>query len=281
MIDITLSFDLSAIQEALKQLSTGTLPRTAAAVRDATLLVQRTWLQAANGREVTFNGRVISLSRVSGEYAQSISEGLVYPAEGGDLTGRVTSTSPYAQSIEEGSPARDMKPGLLGGPKARRAKDGGIYNIIPFRHGIPGSVTQKQMPQEIYAQARQMAHSKITGHYTTKNAWGQNVQRNTYQWGDRMGKTSVGWRSRIQPEGQEYTHTTSVFSGMVRMGSPKHSQFMTFRVVSTNSPSNSWWSPAQEPRPIAQAVAQLVEPQALAMIRLAFTEDLAAAIELE
>ncbi len=91
----------------------------------------------------------------------------------------------------------------------------------------------------------------------------------------------MGWRSRIAPEGQEYTHTTSIFSGMVRMGSGKHSQFMTFRVVSSRSPSNSWWAPAQEPRPVAAAVAQMVEPQCMAMIRMAFTEDLAAAIELE
>ncbi len=149
MIDIKLTFDLSAIQEALKQLSTGTLPRTAAAVHDACLIVQRTWLQAASGREVTFEGRTFSLKRVSGEYAKAISEGLVYPAEGGDLTGRVSADTPYAQAIEQGQPARDMKPGLLSGTKARRGKDGSIYNIIPFRHGTPGAVTLKQMPTEI------------------------------------------------------------------------------------------------------------------------------------
>lgn len=274
MLEINVAVDLTDLQGALQELSSGHLPRTAAAVRNATLLVQRTWLQAASGREVSYQGRVFSLKRVSGEYARSIEHGLTYP-DGDDLSGRVTADTPYAQTIETGSAPRDMKPGLLAGPKARRGKNGSIYTIIPFRHGTPGAVTMRAMPQEVYREARQLAYSRITGSRMEKNAWGEMTRRNTYQWGDRLGKTEIGWRSRIAPKGQEYTHTTSIFSGMVRMGEAKHSQFMTFRVVSSNSPTNSWWSPGVDPKPVAAAVAEMVEPHAMQMIRAAFMEDLA------
>lgn len=300
MIDLNIEVDLSGLQQALKSLSSGKLPNTAAAVHAATLLVQRTWLQAASGREMSYEGRVFSLKRVSGAYAKSIEQGLSYP-DGDDLSGRVTASAPYAAAIEEGTPPRDMKPGLLSGPKARRGKDGTTYAIIPFRHGNPNAVTLPAMPREIYNQARKMAHSQITGSYqdanihgaatlraadqsqrgrlpaglTTRRAGVAAVTRNTYRWGERLGKTDIGWRSRIAPEEHQYTHTTSIYSGMVRMGSPRHSTFMTFRVVSTNSPSNSWWSPGTDPKPVAAAVAQMTEPQVTVMIRAAFEADLA------
>jgi hypothetical protein len=275
MIELGIDVDLSVLQSVLKQLSAGKLPHTAAAVRAATLLVQRTWLQAAGGREMSFEGRVFSLSRVSGAYARSIEQGMVYP-EQDDFTGRVSASVPYASAIEEGTPPRDMKPGLLSGPKARRGKNGSIYTIVPFRHGTPTAKTLPAMPREIYREARQMAHSQITGHRIEKNAFGVPVTRNTYRWGERLGATLTGWRARIAPEGQEYTHTTSIYSGMVRMGSPRHSTFMTFRVVSTNSPSNSWWSPGTDPKPVAAAVAQMTEPEVTVMIRTAFEADMAA-----
>jgi hypothetical protein len=278
MLDLKLTFDVSEIQGVLKELSMGQLPRTTAAVRDATMLIQRTWIQAANGREVSYQGRTFSVKRVSGDYARSIEQGLQYPDGGDELAGRVTANATYAEAIEQGSPPRDMKPGLLAGPKARRAKDGSVYTIVPFRHGTPGSITLPAMPKEIYQQAKRFAHSRITGSRMEQNAHGVPVRRNTYKWGDRLGQTEQGWRSRIKPEGHEYTHTTSIFSGMVRMGSPKHSTFMTFRVVSSKSPSNSWWSPGSDPKPVAAAVAEMVEPHVMAMIRTAFTEDLASAI---
>lgn len=277
MVQLQLVFDLSEVQAVLKELASGNLPHTAAAVRDATFLVQRTWIQAASGREVSFGGRTFSLHRGTGEYARSIAQGLQYPEGGDELAGRVTADAAQAQAIEEGSPPHDMKPGFLGGPKARRAKDGSIYTIIPFRHGTPGAITLPAMPKEVYQQARKLAHSQITGSVMLQNAHGVPVRRNTYRWGQRLAHQSQGWRSRIKPEGQEYTHTTSIFSGMVRMGSAKHTSVMTFRVVSSKSPSNSWWSPGTDPKPIAAAVAQMVEPTVLQMIRTAFIEDLAGA----
>lgn len=278
MLEIKLTMDLSQIQGALKDLAMGEFPRTAAAVRDATFFVQRTWLQAASGREVSYQGRTFTIKRGSGDYAKSIEHGLTYPDGGDELSGRVTADSAHAQAIEEGSPPRDMKPGLLSGSKARRSKDGGVYNIIPFRHGTPGSVTMDAMPAEVYQQAKNFARSRITGSRVEPNAHGIPVRRNTYQWGQRLAPTDNGWRSRIKPEEHTYTHTTSVFSGMVKMGNRGHSQFLTFRVVSSKSPSNSWWSPGTDPKPVAAAVAEMTRDNVLTMIRTAFTEDLAAAM---
>lgn len=273
MIDLTIKVDLTVMQAALQRLATEGFPATEEAVRSATLLVQRTWLEAASGREVSFNGRTFSIRRISGEYVRSISDGLVYPDGGDTLAGRVTADVPYARTIEEGTPARDMKPGLLGGEKVRRAKDGSLYTIIPFRHGTPGAATLAPLPRAVYDQARTLARSQITGTYRGRNAWGRFTRRHRYQWGGRLGDMGPG-AHRDQPPGHEYTHTTSIYSGLVKMGKPGHTQYMTFRVVSSKSPPNSWWRPAVEPKPIAAAVAAMCEGAVTAMIRQGFTDDL-------
>jgi hypothetical protein len=273
---LIITVDLAAVADALKAVEAGGLPKTSAAVQDATLIAQRLWLAAAGGQAISYRGRQITVKRVSGAYAKSIQDGLEYPVGGDKLHGRVTASASYAQQIEDGQDPHDMKPGLLGGKSARIGKKGQRYNIIPFRHNTPGQDKLAQpMPLEVYNRAKKLAFSQVTGSRMGKNARGETVERKTYHWGGRLGETKIGWRSRIGPPGHEYTHTTSIFSGMVRMGQPKQASYMTFRVVSDNSPANSWWSPGVEPRPIAEAVAEQVRPQAEAMIREAFEADLA------
>ena len=281
MLDIVV--DLGPVKDALEGISPDSLLKTQQAVRDAALVAQRLWLSVAGGHAIDFQGRQITLNRRSGAYARSIQDGLEYPADGDVLFGRVSANAEYADAIESGTPAHDMKPGLLGGSRARQGKKGQRYNIIPFRHNTPGqTATARAMPMEVYNQAKRLAFSRNvndTVNYRERkelNARGKWVLRNRYEWGGRLPETPVGWRSRIQPAGHEYTHTTSIFSGMVRMGQKGHSSYMTFRVVSDNSHPDSWWAPAVEPKPIAAAVAEQIRPQAEAIIRQAFEDDLSA-----
>jgi hypothetical protein len=277
--EISVTVDFGAIRQALDSIGAETLPRTAAAVHDSTLMAQRLWLSIAGGNEVEFQGRRIKITRRTGAYARSISEGLEYPADGDQLHGRVASSSPYAEAIEKGTPAHDMKEGLLNGPRARRSKKGTRYTIIAFRHNTPGqTATGPAMPMEIYKKAQKLAFSTVTGRRTEKNAHGQDVQRPTYAWGGRGKRTTIGWRSRIAPAGREYTHETSIYSGMVKMGKKGHASYLTFRVVSENSPANSWWSKGTDPKPVSEAVAAQIGPQAETLIRAAFEQDIEALI---
>lgn len=275
-MSLTITVDLGPLREGLEAIAAGQLPKTAQAVQDVTLIAQRLWLSIAGGNVVTFRGKELSIKRVTGAYARSIQDGMEYPADGDDMHGRVTANIEYARQIEEGQEPHDMKPGLLGGSSARIGKKGQRYNIIPFRHGTPGQdKLVRAMPTEIYKAAKRMAFSRVTGNRQEKNAQGQIVNRNTYSWGGRLGKTETGWRSRIRPEGHEYTHTTSIYSGMTRMGQKGQASYMTFRVVSDLSPQNSWWSPGVEPRPVSEAVAETIRPQAETMIQEAFEQDIA------
>lgn len=274
-MSLSVTVNLDPLRKALDALGDGNLPKTAQAVQDSTLIAQRLWLSVAGGHSINFQGRELKVNRVSGAYARSIQDGMEYPVGGDAMHGRVSANAEYAQAIEDGQPPHDMKPGLLGGEKARLGKKGQRYNIIPFRHNTPvQDKTAKAMPVEIYNQVKRLAFSQVTGERPARNARGQTVMRKTYSWGGRLGETKIGWHSRIGPRGHEYTHVTSIFSGMVRMGQPKNASYMTFRVVSENSSANSWWTPGVEPRPIAAAVAETVRPQIEALIRQAFEEDL-------
>jgi hypothetical protein len=273
---LSIRVELAALKQTLRAVGQENLPHTSAAVGEATELAQREWMHAASGVDVSFAGKTFRVRRRTGAYARSIQDGLEYPADGEPLRGRVTASSDHAEAIERGSPARDMKDGLLAGPRARISKTGQRYTIIPFRHNTPtASATGQPMPAEVYKQAKKLAYTQVVGTKQEKNADGKMVTRNVYSHGGQLNVgQGIGWRSRIQPQGHEHTHAVSIFHGMVRMGSPKQSSFMTFRVVSEASPPNSWWSPAIEPRPVSEAVAEGVQERAVLMVRRGFELDL-------
>ena len=130
------------------------------AVADATRFIQATWQQTVMGAmrlpgvpEIRAN---VNLRKI---YADSIILGqqLNTPTA---IRGIVLATSSVASDLENGKGPWDMKPGLLGGPKARVSKNGTRYNIIPFRHAVPGGTSNtavgRTMPQSIYKKAREL-----------------------------------------------------------------------------------------------------------------------------
>lgn len=274
IVKIEVSVGWGVLQEVMGSLGDGNFPNLARAVEQATVLVQRNWLAAASGVEVTFRGHSFRINRRTGTYARSISDGMEYPLGSDPLAGRVSATADHADAIEKGSPPRDMKPNLLSGSRSRVSKKGVRYVIIPFRHNVPGaSAMGRAMPKEVYRVAKSLAMSHVTG---KANARGVSVERATYHWGQSSRIHPYGWRSRIAPAGHEYTHKVSIYEGMVRMGPKGQGGYMTFRVVSENSDPNSWWSPGVEPKPVSEAVAEMSAAQVDAIIRGGFEEDLAA-----
>jgi hypothetical protein len=165
-----------------------------------------------------------------------------------------------AEPIESGRPARDLKRMLQTSKKVRyvtKGKNvGKRYLLIPFRHQIPGQTALGQdMPPHVYAQAKPLAPSTVTGrvlqHNGGKGARARMVLRNTYKWGGRL---PPGLTPKLKPH-----HTTDIHSNMVRFntsaGGGKSSVFMTFRTMGEWQ-SNKWIVPAKPGLFIAKAVAE-------------------------
>ena len=227
----------------------GDLPTVKNAVRDSAYYIQEQWIRAVNdGMQMEFGGDIFTVRRRTGNYQNSIK--VEYPASGDGLAAIVRAMAPYADKIEKGVEPYDMKPELL---KGRR------YVRIPFRHAVPTAAQpsgttpsgMKIMPQSIY---------------------------NIMQKVERLGKSTYGQRSKIiqtmEGERKTYTHKTGIYSGMKNVGRAGHTQYMTFRTVSINSPANSWWHPGTKPRPLSKAVAQSSYEFVKEMLTQALEKDL-------
>jgi hypothetical protein len=152
---------------------------------------------------------------------------------------------------------------MLSGKNVKVSKDGHLYVIVPFRHGTPGSVTMKPMPQEIAKQAKKLTSSTSIGRVGGKLIT---------NWGSRLNEPEHGRRSKISTPDRPfapYTWKTGPYHGMVKTGGKGHTQYMTFRVVSSKTPADSqaWAQPAIAPRPVAEASARQAMPKILEFIR--------------
>jgi hypothetical protein len=178
-----------------------------------------------------------------------------------DFSAVIESDYKYVQDIETGRPAYDMKKMLDTSRKVRVSKDGARYLIIPFRHNTPGNdASAPAMPKAVYAQAKMLSMSTITGHgrrVSGTGAWSlktqapDTVRQRSYNWGDRLMGPGI-------PKNQQ---------GMVRMNTAtgagkKSSTFLTFRVMSEKS--HGWIRAAQPGQNIAKGVAEMMQPRASA-----------------
>jgi hypothetical protein len=184
--------------------------------------------------------------------------------------------SPFTQSVfsrdkmvhwlEKGLASYDMKMTHPKGKKSRlvkprrkkngeqllswtqKRKDGSTYTvnagdpylIVPFRHKTKGKKEGEATLEDIYPNLQNrlrtgdFKRSSVTtapaqSGKVSPNYWRQMINRAEYSWGDRL----------VLPD----TDANKKLQGMVVMGPPKQSQFMTFRVVSVNSPAGSWIHP--------------------------------------
>ena len=172
--------------------------------------------------------------------------------------------------LEQGKNPFDMKPGLLAGPRARSTKSGGRMNIVPFRHGTPGSLKRSvgsPMPAEglssagrpksiVYTTAKKLAVSSAGP--GGKTAWGGKT-------GDFGG---YGLRTQLpQPGGRPaaYTWKNSPYAGMYKVAKfyakAAQNQYVTFRAVSDKSDPASWWHPGFKARLLSAQVIRYVNSQ--------------------
>lgn len=205
--------------------------------------------------------------------------------------------------IENGLPEFDMKQTHPNGPKSRvvkprrrgnkiltkwkaKRKDGTIYtvragdkyNIVPFRHGtMKGTrftggrenISELRMNQLHMlmnkVNSKQFSRSRVTtstsdSTYKTPNALGKMIERAQYKWGDRLELPDI-------PENQD-------IQGVVAMSTGGSTQFMSFRVVSQNSPDGSWIHKAVPGKHTPQRIAAATIPTMSKILQATMKEDL-------
>lgn len=159
-------------------------PHLSYAVQAVAQAAQARWVGYARGEPLP-DGEQIGIR--TGEYARSIK---MLPE--GDFAAKVFATAPYADAIENGMPARDLKKMLGTSTKTRRAKDGTRYLIIPFRWGTPGTVgfgASNTMPDPADGQKHigaQLSPSRTVGMTTRVSATGHLIPQRIYKWGGRL-----------------------------------------------------------------------------------------------
>lgn len=239
-----------------------------------------------------------------GGYVRGIVAGINYPFRGDSLHYRVIHASRYAKALEDGVGGFDMKKMLQTSDKVKISKDGKRYIVIPFRHGIPGTVGFRSMPKEIYTEAKSLRHSITSGTFRegsirfalTKNdadlLKSHNVTkviRNVYQWGDRL--KDVDWPL------EKAHHKASIYEGMVRFqNNPNvnrekfstgkfvlnehqstdfhgdHSSYFTFRIM--HEDSTGWQHPGIKPMKILEETVSRVKQPILEMLAEGARKDL-------
>lgn len=196
--------------------------------------------------------------------------------------------------LEKGHGLIDLKPGLLKGPKSRMGKYG-RYNIVPSRHGTPGTdqFRNNPMPMSVYksitSETNKIDAMKKAGatdirggtSYVSKSSAlpGQRVT----SWGSSYDPSSnIGKRTKlITKKGKrvgDYAWKSGKYAGMYRLQMStqraKRSGYMTFRVVSSRSDPMSWIVPEQAPWPVRNTVINIMAPVAEMALQKAMEADI-------
>jgi hypothetical protein len=180
----------------------------------------------------------------------------------------VVSLSAKVRWIDDGKNEWDMLPDLLKSPKAKTAKDGSTYLIVPFDHS-PGKGPASIGPaeQDVMSVIKsEMKKRNIPFGAIEKDAGGNAKMGRLHSFditkaplktvdGPGMGKGPIG-DVRQGPTGIPILQNISVYQGMGGNGKVKRS-IMTFRVASSKHKDQSRWEhPSVEPIPILQEAAE-------------------------
>lgn len=173
--------------------------------------------------------------------------------EVGAMGGSLTLRGKWANMLESGFPAFDMKDGFQKSKRVVKKNGDGWYLTIPFRHRTPGTVGSavrgKEMPTDIYAQARLLLGN-----------------------GQRLRGTETQYPPQVSWTG--YQHKSGFYENMVRnekiYDKAIQSTYFTFRRVSDKSDPESWKHPGF---PGIKAI-DTVEPWARATFQKVFNANL-------
>lgn len=276
-ISYKISIDLGAQMALLQVINSKVMPLMSQAVKAVAAQTNADW-QTEVHRAKLWSGE-------KDAYAGSIQWRMT-----GDFSAVVEADYRYAEDIETGRPARDLKRMLDTSNKVRRTTDGRRFLVIPFRHGTPGNGAHaKAMPAAVHSLASAMKPSSVTAmgqrpvgqithlvagrgmiaskrrrdvaspflsSTTTKQA-AMTAQR-SYAWGDRLAGAALKQAGLDAGQVKRY-------QGMVKMdtstpGGAKSSAYMTFRIMMEGG--SGWVVPAKPGLFIAKKVAEAMQPKA-------------------
>jgi hypothetical protein len=267
-----ISIDFSHLLPVYGAITEASFPHLSRAVQVIAEQAQSRWVEYAHGRALP-SGMVIH--NRTGEYARSIQL-----KQTGPFSAEVFSVLPYAEAIERGSPARDLKAMLNSSMKVRVTKDGRRYLIIPFRWSTPGAVSvgpSNVMPKEVYNWWRGVpagGDSRVTGSYRRISGTGAldiktrapiTVPGWRYKWGTRASHDDLAALGLNDKQAKR-------MAGMVRFrttkgyGAGSFGKYITFRMMVEGS--KGWIAKAQPGRYPAKTVADELRPLA----EVAFTK---------
>jgi len=268
-----------------------------AAVLEAGQQIKQAWTMRALELDIRQSGAYIAGIRDNGQVnvvRETSHSGAQGEIVGWEMTIEVVNVAEHASIIEEGHAAFRLPEKIdwtNASGKIKRTEDGKPYLSIPFRHSAYASPAQQQrqgltratvkamMPRHIYEAAKsldrsvrlnagrqfrmsvaQRALSARKPDGTVMEGWikpgekyVQHQQMDRYRWGGRL-------------EGPKYESTR--YHGMVKMGPPGHTEYMTFRTLTPDSPG--WNIPAQPGLHVARHVAEHTAPMIGESLRSAF-----------
>jgi hypothetical protein len=223
MAEFRISVDLRSIPAAGQYVMARALPLLRQAVTAVAQQTRANWMEAVQ-RAKLWSGE-------KDAYAGSIKWEMT-----GELEALVWTDYKYAEEIENGRPAKDLKTMLNTSLKVRTSKKGKRYLIIPMRHGTPGS-NANPMPQGVYAIASQLSPSRIVGQGTRPSGTGAfdfktrqpiQVPRNIYAWGGRLVGAAAAGGNKNHERMYRFDTTTP--------GGKRYSSYLTFRTMMEGSP---------------------------------------------
>jgi hypothetical protein len=190
-------------------------------------------------------------------------------------------------AVEQGLSAFDLRQTLLG-PNAKNRKpsfiyvkgqpkvrSGEWYANVPFRHGTPASQGQAGPPMmSPYRQKTSPgAPGRIEGFMGAEEAasWAKDLYTaaKKLRRGERLTPSEHGM-PKLAPH-----HSTNIYENMQKIAAPGHTQYMTWRTISTRS-ARGWIHPGIEGRHLAQEVISHVREQAPKFVQRVFQQALKA-----
>jgi hypothetical protein len=272
MAEYRISVDLSGVMQAAGVVDKAVMPLLHQAVRAVAQQTSINWQEAVQ-RAKLWSGE-------KDAYTASIQWQMT-----GDFSAVVSSDYRYANEIETGRPAKDLKVMLNTSMKVRQTKDGRRFLVIPFRQSTPGNDAHSpSMPASVYDLAKDMTASKVDGqsqrpagevtalHPTygmrplkNQTPFASNpktksqflVPKNHYNWGQKLDTSEIDGLSDAEKKR---------YAGMYRFdtrtpGGKRYSTYLTFRIMIEGS--QGWVVPPKPGLFLAKRVADEMQPMAV------------------
>lgn len=278
MAEYTFSIDIPSPQDVQKIVNGTVLPKIRQAVEAIANQAKFNWQRAVYDARLWSGEKTVYMASITMEMT-------------GPFSAVVRSDYQYADEIDNGRPAKDLKKMLDTSSKVRRTKDGRRFLVIPMRQNTPGNdALAPSMPPEIGKLALNLSASNVTGSGTRpageitiisrKSGMQASTHQTPYLSDRKTGKThmvannSYAWGQRMTPamlHGQSKSDQRK-YAGMVRMKEASGgSTYLTFRVMMEGSPG--WIVPAKPGLHLVKKVVDELQPLADAALTEAFKRD--------